>query len=41
MIILDYFIDDYSWLFYWWLLSVILLMVIVGYPINGYCQLSY
>ncbi len=36
MVIGDYFINEYWWLFYSWLLVVILLMVIDGYYINGY-----
>jgi hypothetical protein len=42
-------IGGYSWLFYWWLLVVILLMGIgcyfmngyLGYSINGYWWLFY
>jgi hypothetical protein len=36
MVIGDYFINGYWWLFYQWLLLVILLMAIGGYFINGY-----
>ncbi len=31
-----YFINDYWWLFYQWLLVATLLMVIDGYSIGGY-----
>ncbi len=36
MAIGDYYINVYSWLFYWWLLVAILLMVICDYSIGGY-----
>jgi hypothetical protein len=41
MAIGGYFINDYWWLFYSWLLVAILLMVIGGYSINGYWWLFY
>jgi len=36
MVINGYFVIEYFVIGYWWLLMVIILLAIGGYPINGY-----